>query len=161
MIFSAKLPNGFLEQCQQQGLTDDQIIHQISENIKYRIRTKLKDNPAPGYNIAQKHDWKHNIPVIELMMHCKSMVTHGKQTNDAIIQTALTQIRFDINLSDVSSIDKITVNIHNALMRDIPPEVKNSFKLQQVMLKSLLHTLSKSKPALFCKDVHIYIQSRP
>ena len=46
-------------------------------------------------------------------------------------------------------------------MRDIPPEVKNSFQLQQVMLKSLLHTLSKSKPALFCKDVHIYIQSRP
>ena len=63
MIFSASLPNlstldteslnGFLEQCQQQGLTDDQIIHQISENIKYLIRTKLKGNPAPGYNIAQ------------------------------------------------------------------------------------------------------------
>ena len=89
------------------------------------------------------------------------MVTHGKQTNDAIIQTALKQTRFDINLSDISSIDKITLNIHNTLMRDIPPEVKNSHQLQQVMLKSLMHTLSKSKPALFCKDVHIYIQSRP
>ena len=63
MIFLASLPNlstldteslnGFLEQCQQQGLTDDQIIHQISENIKYLIRTKLKGNPAPGYNIAR------------------------------------------------------------------------------------------------------------
>ena len=111
MIFSATLPNlsildteslnEFLEQCQQQGLTDDRMIHQISENIKYLIRTKLKGNPAPRYNIAQNHVWEHNIPVIELLMHCKSMVTHGKQTNDEIIQTALKQIRFDINLSDV------------------------------------------------------------
>ena len=97
------------------------MIQQISENVKYLIITKLKSNPTPGYNAVQNADWEHNIPVIELLMHCKSMVTHGKQTNDAIIQTALKQIRLDINLSDVSSID----NIHNALMKDIPPEVKN------------------------------------
>ena len=57
-------------------------------------------------------------------MHCKTMVTHGKQSNDAIIQTALKQIRFDINLSDVSSVDKITLNIHNTLMRDLPLNVE-------------------------------------
>ena len=69
------------------------MIHQISENIKYLIRTKLKGNPTPGNNIAQNHDWEHNIPVVELLMHCKSMVTHGKQSNDAIIQTALQQTK--------------------------------------------------------------------
>ena len=83
MILSATLPNlstldteslnGFLEQSQQQG-----------------------------YNAAQNSDWEHNILVFDFLMHCKSMVTHGKQTNDAIVQTALKQIRFEINLSDVS-----------------------------------------------------------
>ena len=92
------------------------MIHQISENVKYLIRTKLEGNPTLGYNVAQNHDWEHNIPVIDLLVHCKSMVTHVKQTNEEIIQTALKQIIFDINLSDVSSIDKITLNIHNTLM---------------------------------------------
>ena len=105
MVFSYDMPklttlntkslNGSLEQCQQKGLDDNRIV-------------------------AQNYDWDHQIPIIELLMHCKTMVTHGKQSNDAIIQTALKQIRFDINLSDVSSVDKITLNIRNTLMRDFP-----------------------------------------
>ena len=106
MILSATLPNlstldteslnGFLEQSQQQGLTDLRMIQQISENVKYLIVTKLKSNPVPGYNAAQNADWERNIPVNELLMHCKSMVTHGKQTNDAIVQTSLKQINLKL-----------------------------------------------------------------
>ena len=77
------------------------------------------------------------------------MVTHGKQTNDAIIQTALNKIRFDIDLSDESSIDKITVNIRNTLLRDLPSETRTNLELQRVMLKFLLGTLLKSKPTVF------------
>ena len=62
------------------------------------------------------------------------MVKHGKQSNDAIIQSALKQIRFDINLSDVSSVDKITLNIRNTLMRDLPPKVRVNPQLQQVKM---------------------------
>ena len=58
------------------------------------------------------------------------MVTHGKQTNDTMVQTALKQIRFDINLSDVSPVDKITLNIRNTLMRDLPPEARANQQLQ-------------------------------
>ena len=45
-------------------------------------------------------------------------------------------------------------------MRDLPPKVRVNPQLQQVRLKSLMNTLSKSKPVAFCKDTHIYIQSR-
>ena len=58
------------------------------------------------------------------------MVTHGKQTNDTMVQTALKQIRFDINLSDVSPVDIITLNIRNTLMRDLPPEARANQQLQ-------------------------------
>ena len=34
--------NRFLEQCQHEGLDDRRILHQISEDIKYLITTKLK-----------------------------------------------------------------------------------------------------------------------
>ena len=117
--------------------------------------------PTPGYSATQNFEWETQIPILELLMHCKTKVTHGKQSNDAIIQTALKQIRFDINLSDVSSVDKITLYIRNTLIRDLPPRVRVNPQLQQVMLKSLMNTLSKSEPSAFCKDIHIYIQSRP
>ena len=45
-------------------------------------------------------------------------------------------------------------------MRDLPPKNRGNSQLQQVMLKSLIGTLSKSKPKAFCKDIHIYIQAR-
>ena len=45
-------------------------------------------------------------------------------------------------------------------MRDLPPKITGNSQLQQVMLKSLIGTLSKSKPKAFCKDIHIYIQAR-
>ena len=41
--------NGFLDQCQQKVFDDNRIIHQISDEIKYLITTKLKSNPTPGY----------------------------------------------------------------------------------------------------------------
>ena len=58
------------------------------------------------------------------------MVKHGKQSNDAITQTALKQIKFGINLSDVSSVDKITLNIWSTLMRDLSPEARANPQLQ-------------------------------
>ena len=109
--FDTESHNGLLEQYQQQGLDDNRMVHQISEDVKYLIRIKLKNNPTPSYSAAQNFDWENQIPIHELLMHCKTMVTHGKQSNDAIIQTALKQIRFDINLSDVSSVDKVTSGI--------------------------------------------------
>ena len=88
------------------------------------------------------------------------MVTHGKQSNDSVIQTALKKIRFDIDLSDKSSIDKITLNIRNTVIRDLPSDIQTNIELQRVMLKSLLRTLLESKPTVFCKYIHIYIQSQ-
>ena len=122
------------------------MVHQISGDIKYLIRTKQKRNPTPNYSTAQSFEWETEIPIIELLMYLQTMVTHGKQSNDTIIQSALKEVRFGMNLSDISSGDKITL--------------KTNPQLQQVMLKSLMNTLSKSKPAAFCKDIHIYIQSR-
>ena len=69
-------------------------------------------------------------------------------------QSDLKQIRFDVNLSDVSSVDKITLNIRNTLMRDLPSEARATPELQQVILKSLMSTLSKSKPTAFCKEIY-------
>ena len=122
------------------------MVLQISEDVKYLIRTKLKSNPTPGYSVAQNFDWENQILIHELLMHCK---------------TALKRIRFYINLSDVSSVEKITLNIRNTLMTDLPPKVRVNPQLQQVTLKSLMSPLSKSKPAAYCKDIHIYIQWRP
>ena len=78
-VLSYELPNlttlntesldGFLEQCQQKGLDDNRIVHQISEDIKYLIRKKLKSNPAPGYSIAQSYDWETQIPITELLQN--------------------------------------------------------------------------------------------
>ena len=141
MVLSYELPNlttlnteslnGFLEQCQQKGLDDNRVVHQISKDIKYLIRTKLKNNPTLSYSIAQNYNWENQMPIIELLQHCKAMVTHGKQSNDSMVQTALKQIRFGINLSDVSSVDKITLNIRNTLMRDLPPEARANPLRQQ------------------------------
>ena len=122
----------FLEQCQQKGLCDDQILHLIIDDIKCLIKTKLKSKPTPGYSIAQNNDWENEIPFVELLQHCKTMETHNKQTNDAIIQTALEKKRFDLDLADESSIDKITINIRNALIRDLPCEIKTNYELQRV-----------------------------
>ena len=52
------------------------------------------------------------------------MVTHSKQSTDSITQTSLKQTKFDIDLSDVSSVDKITLNIRNTLMRHLPSEAQ-------------------------------------
>ena len=67
----------FLEQCQQKGLHEDQIVHQIIDDI---ISTKLKRNLTPGYSAVQNNDWENQIPIVELPQHCKTMVTHCKQT---------------------------------------------------------------------------------
>ena len=48
--------NGFLEQCQQQDLDDNRMVLQISEDVRYLIRTKLKSNPTPSYSAAQNFD---------------------------------------------------------------------------------------------------------
>ena len=55
---------------------------------------------------------------------------------------------------------QITVNIRSTLLRDLPSEIKTNLGLQRIMLKSLLDTLLKSKPTVFCKYIHIYIQSQ-
>ena len=83
------------------------------------------------------------------------MVKHGNQSNDSIIQTALKQIRFDIDLSDVESIDKIKLNIRNTLIRDLPNEAQAP-KLQRIMLKPLMSTLSKSNSQ---RSAKIYIST--
>ena len=47
--------NGFLEQCQQKGLSDDQIIHQISEEIELHLnKAKKQPNPSLHYNTKFK-----------------------------------------------------------------------------------------------------------
>ena len=98
MVLSSELPNlttlnsdsltRILELCQQNELSEDQIKLQITDDIKYLISSKLTNNPIPFYNQLQNND------------HYKTMVTHGKQTNDAIIQTALKKIQFDIDQTD-------------------------------------------------------------
>ena len=105
--------------------------------------------------MAQNNDWQNQIPTIVLLQHCKTMVKHGNQSNDSIIQTALKQIRFDIDLSDVESIDKIKLNIRNNLIRELPNEAQAP-KLQRVMLKTLMSTLSKSNPQ---RSAKIYIST--
>ena len=69
MVLLSELPNlttlslnKFLEQCQQKGLDDNRIVHQIIEDNKYLIRTKLKSNKTPGYSITQNNDWKIKYP---------------------------------------------------------------------------------------------------
>ena len=83
------------------------------------------------------------------------MVTHGKQRNDAIIQTTLKQIRFDIDLTDESSIDRIALNIRNTLTRDFPSKIHTHYELQRVMQKPSMTTLLESNPTDDEKDDEI------
>ena len=118
MVLSSEFPNlislntesltRFLEQCQQKGLREDQILLQITDDIRNFINTKLKNNPIQFNSQLQNNDWENQIPIVDLLQHCKTMVIYEKQTNDAIIQTALKKIRFDIDLSVESSIDRIS-----------------------------------------------------
>ena len=85
------------------------------------------------------------------------MVTYGEQTNDAIIQTALRKMLFDIDLADESLIDRITLSIRYTLIRDLPSDIHTNYKLQTVMLKTLMSTLLKSKPTVFGRDIHNFL----
>ena len=83
----------------------------------------------------------------------KYMVTHGKQSNDAIIQITFKKTDVD----DESSIDKNTIMIRNTLIRDMSFEIYSNIELLRVMMKSLMHNLNRSKPVKFCKDIYNFL----
>ena len=150
----------FLENCQQKNITGEQIINQIDEQMKFLIGLKLSHTPMPNYSASDNSNWQTEIPITELLQYIKTTVTHGQLSSDAIVQAALKKIKFEIDLEDVGSIDRIAVNINNILVRDLPADIKSNIDLQKVMMKGLMSTLNKSSPKPFCQDLFNFITGK-
>jgi hypothetical protein len=138
-------------------LGGEQIVNLISTGTKYLIKLKLINNPMPGYSPNDLTHWETMIPIDTLLIYMKTLVTHGQQSNDSIVQAALKKIKFDINIDDEKSIDDVVLHIYNTLVLDLPTEIKQNMEYQRVMMKGLMAKLNKSHPPLFCQDVHNHI----
>jgi hypothetical protein len=149
----------FLESCESKSLSNEQIMNQIIDDVKFLIGVKLTNAPMPSYSIAENKDWKNQIDIRRLLHYLQTVVTHGSQSNESIVQSALHEIKFFINVQDETTIDTTSLLIRNTLIKGLPTAINNDVTLQSVMIKQLKSLLLKSKPTKFCQNVHSYIES--
>ena len=144
----------FIESCQRKSLTGDAMISQIDTDIQYLIGTKLEINPMPGFTSqADIEDWQARIPIVPLLLHLKSTATHGSQSNDAIVQAALNNIRFNIDINNETSIDQQIIQINKTLITGMQSDIQIDVSLQKIMKDALIANLQRSNPKPFCTDI--------